>query len=113
MQAPCQHNFCLGCFNRWVGQGKKTCPTCRHAFPAKFAANPRINTLLASAIRMAKLGDRPAAKFVMVSCLPSRGTCQVQSARGRFSLVYTHLLSGAPRYCQCRGMRTLHNPVSA
>ncbi|CAL5219145.1 g922 [Coccomyxa viridis] len=63
--APCQHNFCLGCFNRWVGQGKKTCPTCRHAFPAKFAANPRINTLLASAIRMAKLGDRPAAKFVM------------------------------------------------
>ena len=68
-QAPCQHNFCLGCFNRWVGQGKKTCPTCRHAFPAKFAANPRINTLLASAIRMAKLGDRPAAKFVMVSGL--------------------------------------------
>jgi E3 ubiquitin-protein ligase UHRF1 len=66
-QAPCQHNFCLGCFNKWVGQGKKTCPTCRHAFPAKFAANPRINTLLA------KLGNRPAGKFVAVSApLPLR-----------------------------------------
>lgn len=73
-QAPCQHNFCLGCFNKWVGQGKKTCPTCRHAFPAKFAANPRINTLLASAIRMAKLGDRPAAKFVVVSTPLPLGT---------------------------------------
>ncbi|KAK9846356.1 hypothetical protein WJX81_002222 [Elliptochloris bilobata] len=59
--APCQHNFCLGCFNKWVAQGKKTCPTCRHPFPAKWAANPRINTALTSAIRMAKLGERPAA----------------------------------------------------
>ena len=57
LQAPCQHNFCLGCFTKWVNQGKKTCPTCRHAFPAKFAANPRINTALACAIRMAKQGD--------------------------------------------------------
>ena len=65
-QAPCQHNFCLGCFNKWVAQGKKTCPTCRHAFPPKFAANPRINTLLASAIRMAKLGQRPASAKVAV-----------------------------------------------
>lgn len=56
--APCQHNFCLGCFNKWARQGKTTCPTCRHPFPAKFAANPRINTALAGAIRMAKLGDQ-------------------------------------------------------
>ena len=62
LQAPCQHNFCLGCFNKWVNQGKKTCPTCRHPFPAKFASNPRINTALAGAIRMAKLGVvQPAA----------------------------------------------------
>jgi hypothetical protein len=59
-QAPCQHNFCLGCFNKWANNGKKTCPTCRHPFPAKFAANPRINTALAGAIRMAKMGvQRP------------------------------------------------------
>ncbi|EIE25476.1 hypothetical protein COCSUDRAFT_13684 [Coccomyxa subellipsoidea C-169] len=64
--APCQHNFCLGCFNKWVAQGKKTCPTCRHAFPAKFASNPRINTLLASAIRMAKLGQRPVNTKIVV-----------------------------------------------
>ena len=70
LQAPCQHNFCLGCFNKWSNQGKKTCPTCRHPFPAKFAANPRINTALASAIRMAKLGDqRPnSSKAFEVPC---------------------------------------------
>ena len=56
MQAPCQHNFCLACFKKWVAQGKKTCPTCRNAIPAKFAANPRINTALTTAIRMAKQG---------------------------------------------------------
>lgn len=54
-QAPCQHNFCLKCFQKWVGTGKKTCPTCRHSFPASFASNPRINTALTVAIRMAKL----------------------------------------------------------
>ncbi|KAA6428294.1 MAG: E3 ubiquitin- ligase ORTHRUS 2-like [Trebouxia sp. A1-2] len=55
--APCQHNFCLACFKKWVAQGK-TCPTCRNPFPAKFAANPRINTALTTAIRMAKQGVR-------------------------------------------------------
>ena len=58
LQAPCQHNFCLACFKRWVAQGKKSCPTCRHSFPAKFASNPRINTALTVAIRMAKQGVR-------------------------------------------------------
>jgi E3 ubiquitin-protein ligase UHRF1 len=43
--------------------GKKTCPTCRAGFPAKFVANPRINTGLAAAIRMARNGvRRPAAR---------------------------------------------------
>lgn len=41
LQAPCQHNFCLGCFTKWHNQGKKTCPSCRAPFSAKFASNPR------------------------------------------------------------------------
>ncbi len=57
-QGPCQHNYCLACFKRWLAQGKKTCPTCRAAFPAKFIDNPRINTLLTYAIRQAKQGIR-------------------------------------------------------
>ena len=61
-QAPCQHNFCLACFKKWVAQGKKTCPTCRNSFPAKFAVNPRINTALTTAIRMAKQGVQDPAK---------------------------------------------------
>ncbi|XP_024371573.1 E3 ubiquitin-protein ligase ORTHRUS 2 isoform X2 [Physcomitrium patens] len=51
---PCGHNFCLKCFQRWVGQGKKTCGKCRSAIPAKMASNPRINSALVMAIRMAR-----------------------------------------------------------
>lgn len=51
---PCGHNFCLKCFQRWVGQGKKTCGKCRAAIPAKMATNPRINSALVMAIRMAR-----------------------------------------------------------
>jgi hypothetical protein len=64
LQGPCQHNFCLACFKRWLGQGKKSCPTCRAGFSAKFCENPRINTLLTYAIRCAKQGiktDAPKA----------------------------------------------------
>lgn len=64
VQGPCQHNFCLACFKRWLGQGKKSCPTCRAGFSAKFCENPRINTLLTYAIRCAKQGiktDAPKA----------------------------------------------------
>lgn len=42
---------------------KKACPSCRHEFGAKFAANPRINTALTVAIRAFKSGDaRPSNK---------------------------------------------------
>ncbi|CAM6037685.1 unnamed protein product [Sphagnum compactum] len=51
---PCGHNFCLKCFQKWVGQGKKTCGKCRAAIPAKMASHPRINAALVIAIRMAK-----------------------------------------------------------
>ncbi|GAU11725.1 hypothetical protein TSUD_74760 [Trifolium subterraneum] len=52
---PCGHNFCLKCFEKWINQGKRTCANCRAAIPAKMASNPRINSQLATGIRMAKL----------------------------------------------------------
>ena len=53
-QAPCQHNFCLVCFTKWVQQSKTTCPTCRHAIPQAMRQNPRINSALVSAIRLVR-----------------------------------------------------------
>ena len=61
-QAPCQHNFCLACFGKWTSKGNKACPTCRKGLPTSFTANPRINTALAVAIRLARQGERPAAR---------------------------------------------------
>ncbi|KAK9108621.1 hypothetical protein Syun_024632 [Stephania yunnanensis] len=52
---PCGHNFCLKCFQKWVNQGKHTCAKCRSLIPAKMASQPRINSSLVAAIRMAKL----------------------------------------------------------
>ncbi|OAY71610.1 E3 ubiquitin-protein ligase ORTHRUS 2, partial [Ananas comosus] len=54
LQTPCGHNFCLKCFQKWVGQGKLTCAKCRSSIPAKMASQPRINSALVVAIRMAK-----------------------------------------------------------
>lgn len=51
---PCGHNFCLKCFQKWVGQGKHSCAKCRHPIPPKMASQPRINSTLVTAIRMAK-----------------------------------------------------------
>ncbi|KAH9327422.1 hypothetical protein KI387_007600, partial [Taxus chinensis] len=51
---PCGHNFCLKCFQKWMGQGKKNCAKCRSAIPHKMASQPRINSTLVMAIRMAK-----------------------------------------------------------
>lgn len=52
---PCGHNFCLKCFQKWVGQGKRTCANCRNSIPPKMVSQPRINAALVVAIRMAKM----------------------------------------------------------
>ncbi|KAI8544108.1 hypothetical protein RHMOL_Rhmol08G0269700 [Rhododendron molle] len=52
---PCGHNFCLKCFQKWIGQGKHTCAKCRRSIPPKMANQPRINSALVVAIRTAKL----------------------------------------------------------
>lgn len=57
--APCQHNFCLDCFGKWTAKGNIACPTCRSKLPTAFMSNPRINTALTIAIRIARQGDRP------------------------------------------------------
>ncbi|OMO57876.1 Zinc finger, RING-type [Corchorus capsularis] len=58
---PCGHNFCLKCFQKWIGQGKRTCAKCRSTIPTKMASQPRINSTLVSVIRMAKLSNLNAA----------------------------------------------------
>ncbi|GAB4845800.1 E3 ubiquitin-protein ligase ORTHRUS 2 [Ancistrocladus abbreviatus] len=52
---PCGHNFCLKCFERWLKQGKKACAKCRKKIPDKMLHQPRINSSLVYAIRMARL----------------------------------------------------------
>ncbi|KAL8267147.1 hypothetical protein R6Q59_004491 [Mikania micrantha] len=52
---PCGHNFCLRCFEKWIGHGKRTCAICRTTIPPKMASQPRINSSLVTAIRMAKM----------------------------------------------------------
>jgi Zinc finger, C3HC4 type (RING finger) len=52
--APCQHNYCLKCFRKWVNQGKKQCPTCRAQLTSALINNPRINTMLTVRIRQAQ-----------------------------------------------------------
>ncbi|XP_028787017.1 E3 ubiquitin-protein ligase ORTHRUS 2-like [Neltuma alba] len=54
---PCGHNFCLKCFQKWIGQGKLTCAKCRSNIPSKMASQPRINSALVIAIRMAKVSN--------------------------------------------------------
>ncbi|KAJ7010173.1 hypothetical protein NC653_000807 [Populus alba x Populus x berolinensis] len=54
-RTPCGHNFCLKCFQRWIGQGKRTCAYCRIQIPPKMASQPRINSTLVIAIRMARM----------------------------------------------------------
>lgn len=61
-QTPCGHNFCLKCFQKWIGQGKRTCANCRHPIPPKMASNPRINSSLVVAIRMAKMSKYNGSK---------------------------------------------------
>ncbi|KAL8106487.1 E3 ubiquitin-protein ligase ORTHRUS 2-like [Apium graveolens] len=60
---PCGHNFCLKCFQKWVGQGKRTCVNCRLPIPPKMASNPRINSSLVVAIRMAKMSNDDTSKL--------------------------------------------------
>ena len=70
---PCQHNYCLACFTRWTQQRKTSCPTCRAAFPARFADTARVNTALAMAIRMARLGQKAPPKSFVVSLRKGKG----------------------------------------
>ncbi|KAK7404212.1 hypothetical protein VNO78_04902 [Psophocarpus tetragonolobus] len=51
---PCGHSFCLKCFEKWIRQGKRNCAKCRQIIPAKMASQPRINSALVFAIRMAR-----------------------------------------------------------
>ncbi|MCL7050076.1 hypothetical protein MKW94_015306 [Papaver nudicaule] len=56
---PCGHNFCLKCFQKWASrEGKKKCATCSSPLPLGMIKNPRINSALVVAIRLAKVAKK-------------------------------------------------------
>ncbi|KFK40520.1 hypothetical protein AALP_AA2G006400 [Arabis alpina] len=59
--SPCGHNFCLECFEKWIRLGNRTCAKCRSLIPVKIAKNPRINSSLVAAIRLARMSKSAAA----------------------------------------------------
>lgn len=69
---PCGHNFCLKCFQKWIGQGGRECVKCRCTIPSSMGNKPRINLVLIENIRHAKMlrsfisGGPP--KFCHSSC---------------------------------------------
>ncbi|KAJ4832337.1 hypothetical protein Tsubulata_027820 [Turnera subulata] len=63
---PCGHNFCLKCFQKWIGQGKRTCIKCRSKIPPKMASQPCINFALVSAIRVAKMSKSTPEGLVKI-----------------------------------------------
>ncbi|KAL1215217.1 E3 ubiquitin-protein ligase ORTHRUS 2 [Cardamine amara subsp. amara] len=52
---PCGHNFCLKCFEKWTAQGKSSCMKCRQVIPKKMLSNPRINSSIVAAVRLARV----------------------------------------------------------
>jgi E3 ubiquitin-protein ligase UHRF1 len=89
MQTPCGHNFCLKCFQKWVGQGKRSCVKCRSAIPPKMATQPRINSSLVTAIRLAKVaknfnssGPRNTFHFIRNDDRPEKAFTTERAKRG-------------------------------
>ncbi|KAI3837077.1 hypothetical protein MKW98_005410 [Papaver atlanticum] len=62
LRTPCGHNFCLKCFEKWVRQGKKICPNRCCPLPQSMINNPRINSALVTAIRMAKVAQKNGSR---------------------------------------------------
>ncbi|KAG2398300.1 E3 ubiquitin-protein ligase ORTHRUS 2 [Vigna angularis] len=56
---PCGHSFCLKCFQKWLRRGNTKCVQCRQLVPAKMTSQPRINSALVFAIRMARTNSNP------------------------------------------------------
>ncbi|KAK7280955.1 hypothetical protein RIF29_08550 [Crotalaria pallida] len=52
---PCGHNFCLKCFQKCFSKGNRKCANCRATILQNMVNNPRINSQLAIAIRLAKM----------------------------------------------------------
>ncbi|KAL3701928.1 hypothetical protein R1sor_019950 [Riccia sorocarpa] len=59
---PCGHNSCLRCFQRVVsGKNNPNCPHCRAPIPASMRSQPRINSTLVIAVRLAALAAKSSS----------------------------------------------------
>ncbi|MCD7457863.1 E3 ubiquitin-protein ligase ORTHRUS 2 [Datura stramonium] len=100
IQTSCGHNFCLKCFKKWIGQGKDTCVKCRSQISRQMINQPRINSALVTAIRMAKESrkndtprrpqaaypqmnqeDRPDSPFIREGAAKRAGMANASSGR--------------------------------
>ncbi|KAL2650224.1 hypothetical protein R1flu_018352 [Riccia fluitans] len=59
---PCGHNSCLKCFQRVVsGKNNPNCPHCRAPIPSSMRSQPRINSTLVMAVRLAALAAKSSS----------------------------------------------------
>jgi len=113
----------LKCFEKWVGQGKKTCAKCRELIPSKMASQPRINSSLVFAIRMARTSkttsveaprvihyvhneDLPDAAFTTDRAVRA-GKANAKSGKIFVTIAHDHLGPITPEYDPVRKMGVL------
>ena len=97
--APCQHNFCLKCFRKWVNQDKKQCPSCRAELTRALITNPRINTMLTGRIRQAQKVRVSPPPWDVAQQAPPRDGTQLRRHISSLRRMFRTAISDQSRAC--------------
>ncbi|KAB1213329.1 E3 ubiquitin-protein ligase ORTHRUS 2 [Morella rubra] len=94
---PCGHDFCLKCFQKWIGQDKCTCANYRNKIQANMISQPPINSVLIMANRLVlEENEEKIAPGTLLIELSSGDVCSV-SIRQQLQYVGKKLV-GAQHY---------------